>query len=95
MVTPIKTQWPVLTLIQGLVQAGYGDEISGSDKKDGASAKKSWNEVLVVLIDAIYDFCDFCVGMLSSSDTVNGLFTYILNFVSRYTNTEVSVVCIG
>ena len=95
MVTPIKTQWPVLTLIQGLVQAGYGDEISGSDKKDGASAKKSWNEVLVVLTDAIYDFCDFCVGMLSRSDTVNDLFTYILNFVSRYTNTEVSVVCIG
>jgi hypothetical protein len=95
MVTPIKTQWPVLTFIQGLVHAGYGDKISGSDKKDKASAKKSWNEVLVVLIDAIYDFCDFCVGMLSSSDTVNDLFTYISNVVSRYTNTEVLVVCIG
>lgn len=95
MVSPIKTQWPVLTFVQGLIQAGYGDEISGSDKKDGASAKKSWNEVLVVLIDAIYDFCDFCVDMISSSDTVSDLFTYIFKLASRYANTGVSVVCIG
>ncbi|KAI8581729.1 hypothetical protein K450DRAFT_230892 [Umbelopsis ramanniana AG] len=70
MVTPIKAQWPVLTFIQGLLQAGYGDETLGSNK-DIANTKKSWKEVLKVLVDVIYDFCDACVGMLSSGDILS------------------------
>jgi hypothetical protein len=81
MVTPIKAQWPVLTFIQGLLQAGYGDEISGSNKKDITNTKKSWNEVLKVLIDGIYDFCDFCVGMLPGDDIVSDPSTLITNLI--------------
>jgi hypothetical protein len=78
MVSPIKGQQPVLTAIQGLLQAGYGNDIVQDESTDTAGTKKSWNEVLNVLVDAIFDFYNFCVTMLSNDDTVSSQSMHIL-----------------